>query len=132
MTIETVNPPGVAAPIGQYSHLAVVPAGHRLLLLAGQVGVNLDGTFPETVEDQFDQALANIGAILASQGASFADVAKVTYYFAERPADFARLRQKMADTFTGSPASTLLFVAGLASRRIKVEVEVVAAVAAKT
>ena len=42
-------------------------------------------------------------------------MAKVTYYFAERPADFARLRQKMADTFTGSPASTLLFVAGLAS-----------------
>jgi enamine deaminase RidA (YjgF/YER057c/UK114 family) len=130
MPIETINPPGVAAPIGQYSHLAVVPAGYRLLLLAGQVGVTLEGTFPESVEDQFDQALANIGAILSAQGAGFADVAKVTYYFAERPADFTRLRQKMADTFTSSPAATLLFVAGLASKRIKVEVEVTAAVAA--
>jgi 2-iminobutanoate/2-iminopropanoate deaminase len=122
MPIKMVNPAGVAAPIGHYSHLAVVPAGHRLLLLAGQVGVTQDGTYAETVEEQFDQAVANIAAVLAAEGASFADVAKVTYYFAERPTDFARVAKKMTATFTSAPAATLLFVAGLASRQIKVEV----------
>lgn len=127
MAVSMSNPPGVAAPLGHYSHLATVPAGSRLLLLAGQVGVTVDGRFPETVEAQFEQALDNIEAILRGAGAGFADVAKVTYYFAERPADFGRIRQRMAERFAHAPAATLLFVAGLAAPHIKVEIDIVAA-----
>ncbi|HEY2709063.1 MAG TPA: Rid family hydrolase [Caulobacteraceae bacterium] len=129
MTIQRINPEGVAAPVGVYCHLTVAPAGSRLLLLSGQVGVAPDGSVAASLEAQFDQALANIGAILASQGASFADVVKVTYYLTERPADFGPIRASIARAFAEPTASTLLFVAGLAAPHLKVEIEAIAAVA---
>ena len=38
------NPDSVHAPLGLYSHTAVVPSGTRLLYLSGQVGVRPDGS----------------------------------------------------------------------------------------
>ncbi|MEV5536254.1 hypothetical protein AB0L13_05300 [Saccharopolyspora shandongensis] len=34
--IKRWNPAGVAPPIGRYSHLARVPAGHEHLIISGQ------------------------------------------------------------------------------------------------
>ncbi|HEX3917104.1 MAG TPA: Rid family hydrolase [Caulobacteraceae bacterium] len=131
MTVERLNPDGVAPPVGAYSHLAVVPAGMRLLVMSGQVGVRPDGSVAETLEAQLEQALANIGVILASQGASFADVVKLTYFFVERPADRGPIRKILAAAFPNPPASTLLYISGLASPDLKVEIEVMAAVPAQ-
>ena len=33
MSVEKINPPEVAPPVAFYSHLAVVPSGHKLLVL---------------------------------------------------------------------------------------------------
>jgi hypothetical protein len=38
------RPQGVAPPLGAYSHLAIVPGGARLLVLAGQTGHATDGS----------------------------------------------------------------------------------------
>ncbi|MFC0549243.1 hypothetical protein [Kutzneria chonburiensis] len=42
--IRRWNPPSVAAPSGQYSHVATVPAGHELVFVSGQLGLRPDGT----------------------------------------------------------------------------------------
>lgn len=73
-TVRFRNPATVAPPLGHYSHVAVVPAGARLLVLAGQTGHAADGQLPESPEAQFRNALTNILAILASEGAGPGDI----------------------------------------------------------
>ncbi len=129
MAVQKLNPPEGPAPLGPYSQLAVVPADHRLLVLAGQVGVGADGAIPDSLEAQFELALGHALRIAASQGAGPDDVVRLTYYLTERPADLTRFRAIVARAFAGPPpASTLLIVAGLAAPQLKVEVDLVAAV----
>lgn len=61
--IRKMNPPDVARPVAPYSHVAEVPAGTRMLFLAGQVGYRSDGTLAAGVEEQAVQALENIRLI---------------------------------------------------------------------
>lgn len=129
MSIEKLNPPGLAPPVAFYSHLAVVPPDHRLLVLAGQVGNRLDGSFPDSLDEQFEQALDNILAILKSQDAGPEDVVKLSCYLAERPQSYARIGAALRAAFAGTPpAQTFLIVAGLAFPQLKVEIEALAAV----
>jgi enamine deaminase RidA (YjgF/YER057c/UK114 family) len=120
------NPPTVAAPIANYSHVATIPAGSDLLVLAGQVGNAPDGTLATGVEAQYEQALANIAAILKSQGATPANLVKLTIYLAE-PIDPARARAAREKAFgTAAPPSTLVYVVRLARPEIKVEIDAMA------
>ena len=129
MSVEKLNPPQVAPPVAFYSHLAVVPPDHKLLVLAAQVGNRIDGTFPDSLDEQFEQAMINILSILKSQGAGPEDVVKVTCYLAERPQNYARIGASLRGAFTGKPpAQTFLIVAGLAFPHLKVEIEAIAAV----
>ena len=125
MPIEFVNPDGLAKPVAYYSHLAVVPSGYKQLILAGQVGNRIDGSFPETLDEQFEQAIANILAILKSQAATGRDVVKVTCYLAERPDSYARIGKALKEAFPEPPpAQTFVIVAGLAFTAVKVEIDV--------
>jgi 2-iminobutanoate/2-iminopropanoate deaminase len=129
MPITKCNPDVVHPPAGNYSHLAVVPPGHRLLYLAGQLGMHKDGTVPNAVEDQFEQALQNILQIVTSQGGSAEDVAKLTFFYAEEPSDRGRHGKALRAMFGEyRPAMTFIRVLGLADPRYKVEVEAIAAV----
>ena len=128
--IRKVNPETVAKPVAAYSHVAEVPAGTRMLFLAGQVGNRPDGTLPESLEDQAVQALENIRLILASQGARPEHIVKLTFYAAARPASLAKVNAKRTAMFAGTapPPSTWVQVAGLARPEYLIEVEAVAAV----
>lgn len=117
------NPPSVAPPIGAYSHVARVPAGSELIVLAGQVGMMPDGTVPETVEEQYAQALRNVVALLASQGASPRDIVKVNSYVV-KPMDLAQIRETRTKIIGDArPPSTLVYVTDLAAPQYLVEVE---------
>lgn len=129
MPISFNNPDGVAPPVAFYSHVAVAPAGARLLALSGQVGQRVDGSFPDSVEGQFEQALANILAIVTAEGGDAASIARLTCFLTERPGDRAALQATMAKTFPNAyPAMTLIYVAGLFASHVKVEIEALAAV----
>lgn len=130
MPIEFVNPSSVAKPVAYYSHLAVVPSDYKMLYFAGQVGNTPDGKFPESLDEQFEQTIANILLILQSQGANAKDVVKLNCYLAERPESYERIGRALLSAFpVPPPAQTFLIVAGLAFPSLKVEIEVVAAVA---
>ena len=67
MTIEPVNPPGLARPSG-FSH-AVVTTGGRLVFLAGQTALDASGAIVGTdVVAQFEQALGNLLTALRAAG----------------------------------------------------------------
>jgi len=130
MSLKFVNPTAVAKPAGAYSHVAIVPAGRRLLVLAGQVGNRPDGSFVEGVEGQFEQALANVNALVAAEGGSAADIARVTCFFVEKPTDGKRIGAAIKQAFPDTtPAMSWIYVAGLFRADVKVEIEAIAAVA---
>lgn len=87
-------------------------------------------TIADDVVAQCEQALANIAAVLAEAGASFADVVRVRYLLPERD-DFEpcwpRLRRAFGDA---RPAATMQ-VCGLSDPRMRIEIEVTARVSAR-
>ncbi|MET7983795.1 MULTISPECIES: RidA family protein [unclassified Streptomyces] len=79
MTAERVNPPGLS-PAAGFSH-AVVATGSRVVFLAGQTALDVDGkVVGETLPEQFERALANLLTALRAAGGAPADLARVTVY----------------------------------------------------
>ncbi|MER5379012.1 RidA family protein [Streptomyces sp. NPDC002688] len=79
MTAERVNPPELSPPTG-FSH-AVVATGSRVVFLAGQTALDVDGkVVGETLPLQFERALANLLTALRAAGGAPADLARVTVY----------------------------------------------------
>ena len=59
-----------------YSHLAVAPAGGRIVFVAGQTG----GRDKCSYRDQVHVALASIRTAMEAAGGTLADIAKLTVY----------------------------------------------------
>jgi len=116
------NPPTVRAPTG-YSHAIVVQGAERRLVMSGQVGVALDGSVPATGEGQIVQALANLRAVLEANDMSVHNVVRITTFLTDRTL-LTAYRAARATVFADhAPASTLLFISGLADPRFMVEIE---------
>jgi 2-iminobutanoate/2-iminopropanoate deaminase len=127
---RATNPAGVAPPIrGYYSNCVRVEAG-PLLFIAGQVGVDADGKVVdrESAAAQAEQALVNIDRILKANGATMADVVKVTVYVTDMKYldEITPVRLKYFSR--EGPASAIVQVGALALPDLKVEIEAVAAV----
>ncbi|HET6876396.1 MAG TPA: RidA family protein [Jatrophihabitans sp.] len=81
MTIERVNPPGLAEPRG-FSH-AVVGTG-TTVFLAGQTALDGNGRIVgEGVVEQFEQALSNLLTALAAAGGRPDQLAALTIYIVD-------------------------------------------------
>jgi 2-iminobutanoate/2-iminopropanoate deaminase len=132
--IRRWSPDGLAAPIGQYSHLAAVPPDHELIFIAGQVGVLEDGTLAGTDgESQTRQAFANIGVLLNSLGAGPENLVKLVTMVSAREhlaGSRAAREEVFAAWYPGGdwPAHTLMVVDSLATPELTVEIEGFAAV----
>jgi enamine deaminase RidA (YjgF/YER057c/UK114 family) len=125
--VTFLNPSTVHAPLGAYSHFAVVPAGAELVFLSGQVGMRPDGSLPSSISAQADQVFANIGALLAAHGLDAGALVKLTLFIVAGQ-DIQAVRAARAK-FLGAhrPASTAVFVSQLADPAWQVEAEAVAA-----
>ena len=81
MTLERVNPEGLAKPVG-FSH-AVVGAG-RIIFLAGQTAMDADGRIVGTdVVAQFEVALGNLLTALRAAGGTPQQLASLTIYIVD-------------------------------------------------
>jgi 2-iminobutanoate/2-iminopropanoate deaminase len=132
--IRRWSPDGLAAPIGQYSHLAAVPPDHELIFIAGQVGVLEDGTLAGSDgESQTRQAFANIGVLLHSLGAGPENLVKLVTMVSARE-HLAGCRAAREEVFAAWypggdwPAHSLMVVDSLATPELTVEIEGFAAV----
>jgi 2-iminobutanoate/2-iminopropanoate deaminase len=117
------KPATMPAPLGAYNHSIEVDARHRWLVMAGQVGQNRDGSVPEDPIEQLTLALENVRLNLAAAGMGVADLVKLTWYLVGE-IDTARRRAVTAAWLDGhEPASTLVYVAALASPIYRVEID---------
>ncbi len=125
--MRALTPPSIRPPFARYSHAVEVPAGARLVLASGQLGIGADETVPEGAEAQAELCFSAIRAILAEAGMEPADVVRINAFVTDR----AHMAGYMAarDRFVGEPppASTLVIVSGFTRPEFKVEVEVTAA-----
>jgi enamine deaminase RidA (YjgF/YER057c/UK114 family) len=125
------TPASLAAPFGPYSHAVEVPEGSRLLYISGEVGVLLDGTVPDTIEAQAEACWRNVIAILAEAGMSVGDLLKITTYLV-RPEDVAAAGAARAKHFGDAhPGSATIIVKALVNPAWLIEIEAVAASAAR-
>lgn len=85
----------MSAPLGPYR--PVVRAGD-LLFVAGQIGARHGELVPGGVVDEARQALANLEAVLATEGAGLADVVKVTV-FVKHLRDMPLVNEVYAEAF---------------------------------
>lgn len=124
---ELFNPAAVAAPVGHYSHGGLIKAGSDVLFLAGQVGIKPDGTTPTGVVEQAEEVFANIGRILKAKDMTFANLVKLNMYVVTgQPIGEVRaVRQRYLGDH--KPASTFIYVPGLADPKYLIEIEGVAA-----
>ena len=121
-TIETKNAP---AAIGPYSQAKVA---NEFVYASGQVPLDpatgeVVGT---TIEEQTEQIMKNIGAILEAAGVTYENVIKTTCFLAEM-ADFAAFNAVYDKYFTGKPARSCVAVKQL-PKNVLAEVEVIAVV----
>ncbi len=125
-TLQRLNPETIAPPVGLYSQGIVAPAAGRWLFIAGQVGLQRDGTLGGSFQAQAQAAWENVAGVLAAAGMGPEDLVKVTTFLTD-PAHLPRFGPVRAK-FLGDarPASTLLIVAALARPEWLVEVEAVA------
>lgn len=120
--VETKQAP---AAIGPYSQ-GIVTNG--LAFFSGQIPLSpktgeVVGT---TITEQAEQVMANIRALLQSQGADFTSVVKTTCFLADM-ADFAAFNDVYAAYFTGKPARSCVAVKDL-PKGVLCEVECIAVV----
>lgn len=120
-------PAAVRKPFARYSHAVEVPAGARLLLISGQLGIRVDDVVPEDAGAQADLCFRAIAACLEEAGMAPGDIVRLNAFVTDRaylPAYMAARDRFIAEP---PPASTLMIVSGFAREVFKVEVEALAA-----
>jgi reactive intermediate/imine deaminase len=78
-----INPETLAQPTG-YSHV-VETSGSRTLYISGQIALDAQGNIVgiNDMKAQAEQVFQNIQTALASAGATFDDVVKLTYFIVD-------------------------------------------------
>ena len=118
---------GVAQKIGTYSDGVAVPADAKWVFVSGTPGMLPDGSYPDGITAQAEQAWKNVLAILAEAGMGVKDLVKVTHYLVQQEdiKDYVVVRARYLGD--ARPASMLLVVPGLVKPEILVEIEACAA-----
>ena len=129
--MDVLLPPGWAPPIGYANGIAVTPG--RLVFVAGQVGWDANQRFAsEDLAPQFDQALANVIAVVAAAGGRPEHICRITAFCCDKPAylaarpELGRIwRARMGRHF---PAMSMIFVSDLLDSPGRIELEATAVV----
>ncbi len=114
-------------PFSNYSQAVEVPLGHRLVVVSGQVGVDLDGNLADSETGQHEQTWRNILAILTAAEMSAEHIVEVTAYVTAHEGVPVYRNVRDSVLMGARPASTLLVISGLADPAWKVEISVLAA-----
>lgn len=120
--VSTKNAPGA---IGPYSQAMIL---NGVVYTSGQVALSPEtgevvGT---TIEEQAEQVMKNLGAVLEAAGSSYERTVKTTCFLADMN-DFAAFNEIYGKYFTGKPARSCVAVKTL-PKNVLCEVEVIASV----
>lgn len=118
--VYTKNAPDA---IGPYSQAVKV---NGLVFTSGQIAINPASGAVEatTIEEQTEQVMKNLGAVLEAAGSSFEKAVKTTC-FLKNMGDFAAFNEIYGKYFSSKPARSCVAAAQL-PKDVLVEVEVIA------
>ena len=124
--LKVIGTEKAPAAIGPYSQAMVFG---NLMISSGQIPIDpatgeIAGT---TIQEQAEQVMKNIGAVLEEAGANYTDVMKTTCFLADM-SDFAAFNEVYGKYFTGKPARSCVAVKTL-PKNVLCEVEVIVALA---
>lgn len=130
MSFKLINPASLGTPKG-FSHGVLANASGRLLFIAGQIGWDERQTIvSEDFVKQFDQALANVVAVVNEAGGGANQIARLVIYVTDKTEYKLKLkdvgacyRGRMGQHY---PAMVLVEVKSLLEDEAKVEIEAVA------
>lgn len=111
------------AAIGPYSQGIIVD---KMLYSSGQIALDpaTGAVVGETIVEQTEQVMKNLGAILEEAGTDYSKVVKTTCFLADM-GDFAAFNEVYARYFTEKPARSCVAVKTL-PKNVLCEVEVIA------
>lgn len=130
MTARILQPKGWAAPRG-YSN--GVSASGRMIFVSGMIGWDAGARLvPGDLVAQARQALLNIVAVLAEDGATAAHLVRLTWFVTDR-AEYLRLAEPLGAAYREAigrhfPAMSVVEVSALVERDAIVEIEATAVV----
>ena len=106
--LKVISTEKAPAAIGPYSQAMVFG---NLMISSGQIPIDpatgeIAGT---TIQEQAEQVMKNIGAVLEEAGANYTDVMKTTCFLADM-SDFAAFNEVYGKYFTGKPARSCVAV----------------------
>lgn len=124
--LKVISTEKAPAAIGPYSQAMVFG---NLMISSGQIPIDpatgeIAGT---TIQEQAEQVMKNIGAVLEEAGANYTDVMETTCFLADM-SDFAAFNEVYGKYFTGKPARSCVAVKTL-PKNVLCEVEVIVALA---
>ncbi len=122
-----LTPKSIRPPFARYSHGVEVPAGKRLVLCSGQLGIGPDDSVPDDAGAQAELCFANIAAVLAEAGLGLADIVRINTFVTDRAhmKPYMQVRDRLFSD--PAPASTLIIVSGFSRPEFKIEIEAIAA-----
>jgi enamine deaminase RidA (YjgF/YER057c/UK114 family) len=133
MSKESINP---ASPIfatkdgstifAKFSYSAAVRAGD-FIYVAGQIGLNPDGSMPDDDDTQIANAFDRLKIVLEAAGASLDDIVELVSYHVGLQKHLTRFVEiKNRYVRTPFPTWTILEIAGLARPGLVIEIKAVA------
>lgn len=136
---QTLNPPTVPTPPPTYSQVCTTPLHptSKLVTLAGQTGLQHDGTIARDIKTQAQIACKAVHECLKAAGATPRDIVHVRHYIVKESGDVEMDKLDVVDRGWGEvwmefmdreggghrPPDTVVGVAALAKRGLLYEVE---------
>ena len=124
-------PEGWPRPKGYSNGIA---AEGRMVFVAGQIGWDTEGRFPDGFAAQFRQTIDNTLAVLAEAGAGPEHVVRMTWYVVDKAEYLAALREIGAvwreRIGPHYPAMAVVEVKGLIEDAARIEIETTAVIGA--
>ena len=127
-----INPESLGRPRG-YSNGVLVPAGARLLFIAGQIAWDAEQRIvSEDFVEQFDRALQNVLAVVHEVGGVPGSVARMVIYVTSKE-EYRLRRREIGERWRAQmgkhyPAMVLVEVKSLLEDGAKVEIEGIAVI----
>ena len=122
-------PEGWPRPKGYSNGIA---AGGRMVFVAGQIGWDTSGSFPDGFAAQFRQTIQNTLAVLSEGGAGPEHIVRMTWYVVDKREYLAALRDVGATwrELIGPhyPAMAVVEVKGLVEDAARIEIETTAVI----
>jgi|SRR6056297_177920 len=121
---KIIQTPKAPAAIGPYSQAVEI---NKTLYISGQLPLDPESMeMPESIEEQADQVMRNIGLILREAGYDYHHVVKSTIFLADIE-DFQKMNEVYGKYYQQDPPARSAYQVANLPKNAKIEIETIAA-----